>query len=121
MTIISWSLELIDGCLLVFDWFNNDVYANSVPLFLFCHILIRSVLIPSSYIIKTDRVKNLITANGWLKPLEGFFQFRRNRNAPIEEIQMDVIPNVQPVNNDILEPIPAYFVFREFPDVSIFA
>ena len=121
MTILSWSLELIDGGLVVFLWFNKDLKGYKVPLFLFCHISISSVLIPSSYILKTDTVKKLITANGWLKPFEDFVPFRRNRIAPVEEINMDVIPHIQTVNKDILDPIPTDFLFREFPDISIFA
>ena len=116
MTIISWSLEFIDGGLIVYHIFTKHADDYMLPV----HLFLRSILIPGSYIIKTDAVKKVVAASGWMKTFEDFVPCGKNRIVPNEEINMNVIRNVPPRHNDILAPIPVYFPFTEFPDISIF-
>jgi len=103
MTVISWSFEFISGILVLIDvsfahseketWGSNTI--ATIGLFLYC------IIIPGTYLLKTENLKNIIFKKGWSEPLREFFHLGANRVVPNENIQMNPIQNMLPAANPI--------------------
>jgi hypothetical protein len=87
-----------------------------------------SILIPSTYLLKTDAIKEIVVTGGWIKPFKdsssyifelilfsGYLRCCNTRNGPsyqarvgpMEEIGMDVIPPAELVRKwAVRKPIP---------------
>ena len=82
MTAISWCVEFTSGALaMVLIHFDLTDESTIVALF-FADVCLNFVVIPSSYIFKTEEVKQHIIAEGWRKWFNHFF--RSHRVAPAE-------------------------------------
>ena len=85
MTVLSWSLEFILGCAIVVDYFFFGMsQSNDYKWFLFPNIFLCSVVIPSSYVLKTEEIKKIVMKKGWWKFGRGFLPVRNSRVVPIE-------------------------------------
>ena len=130
MCMLSWSLEFMNNVFLGIMSFSELFVIDSKGtdwriLFLF-EVFFHSVLIPSSYLLRTDTIKEIVVTSGWKKPLVDlssyFFELLLSEYlsccntkvgpsyqetvGPMDEIGMDVIPTAEPVRNAIPLPIP---------------
>ena len=108
MTIIAWTLEFTSGCLLLLEVLFNqlnihDVADDSVWLRISYTLdtILCSIVIPSSYILKSDEVKKVVILEGWKKPFMWLFPKCKARVAPTQNLNMEVIPNAQPENRAV--------------------
>ena len=82
MTVLSWSLEFILGCAIMIDYFcfglsqSNDQKWLMIPNIFLC-----SIVIPGSYVIKTEAMKEIVMKNGWWEVCTGFFPLRKFRGV----------------------------------------
>ena len=76
------------------------IYLSLLPFVTF----LCGVVIPGSYLLKTENVRSAIVSKGWCNPCRISFQARNPRIAPHEEIEMGVNP--QQANNRIPADIP---------------
>ena len=58
---------------------SNDQKWLIIPNIFLC-----SIVIPSSYIIKTEAMKEIVMRNGWGKLCTGIFPVRNSRDVPTE-------------------------------------
>ena len=103
MTVLSWSVEFTSGVLVLIEvsfahseretWESNII--TTIGLFLYC------IIIPGTYLLKTENLKNIIFKKGWSEPLREFFHLGANRVVPNENIQMNPIQNMLPAANPI--------------------
>ena len=70
---------------------------------LFC-ICLWSVIIPSAYILKTEKVRKDIINNRWINSLRNTFRVLDSNVAPAVELEMNA--RAQPPNNIGRQPIP---------------
>ena len=108
MTIIAWTLEFTSGCLLLLEVLFNqlnihDVADDSVWLRISYTLdtILCSIVIPSSYILKSDEVKKVVILEGWNKPFIWSLPKCKARVAPTQNLNMEVIPNAQPENRAV--------------------
>ena len=104
---IAWGIEFISGVLVLIDEMlgitNKGVLdAIFVPLYIF----MSSVLIPSTYCLNIEKVKQTVIADGWMSPLRRVNIFSRNRISPREVIPMEVLPNAPQVRASLPPRIP---------------
>ena len=86
MTVLSWSLEFILGCAIMVDYFFFGMtQSNDHKWLLIPNIFLCSVVIPSSYVLKTEAMKKIVMKKGWWKFGTGFFPVRNSRVVPIED------------------------------------
>ena len=78
---------ILDGYLGLTD--EDISKAILIPLDFF----LSSVLIPSAYILNTEKVKYMVITEGWWRPFRRFFPCYRNRVSPVEGQNMNVLPN----------------------------
>ena len=85
MTIISWSLELVTGGIslvntLIFG--HDDSLEIATQILVAVHVFLYFVVIPSSYLLNTEILKNRIVEQGWTSAIP---RYKRNsRIAPLE-------------------------------------
>ena len=85
MTVLSWSLEFIVGCAIMIDYFCFGLsQSNDQKWLIIPNIFLCSIVIPSSYIIKTEAMKELVMRKGWGKLCTGFFSVRNSRDVRTE-------------------------------------
>ena len=106
MSIFSWFLEFIGGSVfIVFYIFSIDTTEKGWTMFIPYDTFLYGILIPSSYLLKSDSVKNTVISNGWLapfiEPLQSLFECLmfdglcccKANISPVEEIDLLEIPN----------------------------
>ena len=130
MSIFSWSFEFMNGAFVAIMTFSElfviDGKGKDWRLFYLFEFFLLSVLIPSTYLLKTDIIKEIVVKSGRMKPFVDLTSyifeflpcdylsccntkvgpFYQARVGSMEEIGMDVIPNAEPVRNAIPLPIP---------------
>ena len=94
-SILAWVVEFVTGSLVWMDlifgftarksW--ERVFISVADLFLF------SVVQPFAYIIKTRKVKDLISNGGWYNTLRGFLTLDSKQVSPAEVIEMNPVVN----------------------------
>ena len=104
MNILSWSLEFIAGGVnLVYYLFFIGGKGKGWTMWIPINTFIYSVLISSSYLLKSNSVKNMVISNGWLVLFEGLLfeclMFEgpsccKTVVSPVEENDVVEIPNV---------------------------
>ena len=96
MTCLSWLLEFIAGIIfLVCAWVYKDLTEAYLYLLFIDNALI-FVIIPSSYILNTEVIKDFIVKNGWMKPIRALFPSRTVHQSPTEESD-GVVPKPVPM------------------------
>ena len=85
MTVTSWSLELVTGIITMANMLffgHHDSLEIITQSLVFTHAFLYFVVIPGSYLVSTEVLKNLIVDQGWAK----IFPFCQppNRVVPIE-------------------------------------
>ena len=108
MTVLSWGLELIAGGLVLievsFEMSFQDTWESYIiPTII---ILFYSIIIPGTYLLKTENIKNIVFKKGWSEPLREFFHMGTNRVIPIENIQMNPVQNMPLAPNLIPGAVP---------------
>ena len=111
MNIFSWSLEFIAGSFYWVYYILSYVFAITFKeqfwTFVFpINMLLHGIVISSSYLLKSDSVKETVISYGWsapiTEPLQSIFEFLRfnvssccnTTVSPVEEIDLLEIPNV---------------------------
>ena len=89
ITLLSWALELIAGGLMLIDYFfslhDNEFWKS---LYLVIDLLLCCVIIPGSYTINTEAIKEIIINEGWRKHVRDLFRFSKARVVPSQQIKM---------------------------------
>ena len=113
MTVLSWSVECIFGGLVLVvvlfglsgkETWERDITKGNITsaiVMLFC-----TIIIPGTYLLKTENMKNKVFNKGWSESLRECFHLSTNRVVPIENIQMNPIPNMPPAPNLIPGAVP---------------
>ena len=86
---------------LTFKLLFSDDYGWLLKLFF---VGLWSIIIPSSYILKTEKVRRDIINNRWVNPLRNTFRGLDASVAPAVKLEMDA--RAQPSNNIGRQPIP---------------
>ena len=99
MTMIAWTLEFITGSMLLINYVigNVDNFIWKRIIYTLDMILC-SCVIPCSYILKTEEIRKIVLDSGWCQPLRMVVSAGIARDAPVENLNMAVIPNAQPEN-----------------------
>ena len=106
MSFLSWSLEFIAGIIfLVSDLVYKDITELYLYL-LFIDNTLTFVIIPSSYILNTEVIKDFIIANGWSKPIRTLFPSRKIGQAPNNNNELQANPNAAISHRVATKPIP---------------
>ena len=73
MNILTWLLEFITGALIAIDYFwsisSSEEY-HWMYWFFALDVVLCGVLVPCTYILKTDEVKELVYTIGWIKTVK---------------------------------------------------
>ena len=86
ITAFSWFLEFIFGSAKVIDYFFLGLsLSNSHKWLLILDVFLCSVVIPSSYIFKTEAMKDIVFRKGWQKIGRDLFPIKNSRVVPIAE------------------------------------
>ena len=104
MNIFSWSLEFFAGGFsLVYYLFSIGSKEKGWTMWVAIDIFIYSILISSSYLLKSESVKNMVINNGWLAPFAGLLfeclmfggpSCWKTTVSPVEQIDVVEIPNI---------------------------
>ena len=104
MNIFSWSLEFIAGGFsMVYYLFSIGGKEKGWTIWAAIQIFVYSILISSSYLLKSESVKNMVINNGWLGPFAGLFfeclmfggpRCCKTSVSPVEQIDAVEMPNV---------------------------
>lgn len=78
---------------------NNELYRVFLPL----DILLCTTVVPSTYILKTDEVRRVITDVGWWRLSRNLYPFPNVRIVPAENLEMHNLPNANVINNEELD------------------
>ena len=107
----TWALEFLAGVtvLVIYVVLGPGIggillstdYGRILELVFLC---LWGIIIPSSYILKTEEVKNKIINNPMVYPFRNILQVLNARITPVVELEMGA--NQQPVNNIRHQPIP---------------
>ena len=108
MTVLSWSVELISGGLFLIELLfapsaKETWEKNIMPTI---GLLFYSIVIPGTYLLKTENLKNIVFKKGWGELLREFFHLGTNRVVPIENIRMNPVQNMPPAPNHIPRAVP---------------
>jgi hypothetical protein len=98
-TILSWSLEFITGFLMLMNLLfriddENALFRILVPL----DITLCTVVVPISYIVKTEDVKKSIVNTGWWTHFKTLLCTRNMRVVPAENVEMNAFARDGVVN-----------------------
>ena len=78
LSLISWAIEFLTGIFVMIAFFaivDGDLY-YWINWFLPLDMFLCSVLIPSTYVFKTESFRELIFNSGWLNPIRSQFCFK---------------------------------------------
>ena len=106
-TILAWIIEFITGFVMLI----NILFAIDEE-YLFARIIVPlditlcNVVIPASYILKTDDVKKVIVDRGWWRFLRKLLCFRNTRITPADNLEMHAPANADAVNIERRSPEP---------------
>ena len=68
MSVITWLIEFITGCLLMMNFTMSD-NITIIIIISFFDVVMTFVLIPGAYILNTEVVKTRVIENGWFRSL----------------------------------------------------
>ena len=104
MNIFSWSLEFIAGGFsLVYYLFSIGGKEKGWTMWVAIDIFVYSILVSSSYLLKSESVKNMVINHGWLAPFArqifeclmfGIPRCCKTSVSPVEQIDVVEIPNI---------------------------
>ena len=116
MNILSWSLEFIAGGFsLVYYLFSIGGKEKGWTMWVAIDIFVYSILVSSSYLLKSESVKNMVIDHGWLAPFSGpIFECLmlggprccKTSVSPVEQIDAVEIPNVNLFRARVRQHIP---------------
>ena len=78
LSLISWAIEFLTGIFVMIAFFaivDGDLY-YWINWFLPLDMFLCGVLIPSTYVFKTESFRELIFNSGWLNPIRSQFCFK---------------------------------------------
>ena len=76
LSLISWAMEFVTGIIVIIAYLGAIADGDSyywINWFLPLDMLLCSVLIPCTYVFKTESIKNLIYISGWLNSIRNHF------------------------------------------------
>ena len=89
MTILTWCVEFSTVIVVIVYSFNYNeselLYRITFIIDLFLYV----VIIPSCYLIKTEKIKSKIYSQGWYKFILQFFPHRKVRSSPEHGMEMN--------------------------------
>ena len=108
MTVLSWSVEFISGGLVLIDMLfslsaNKNWESIITPVI---DVLLCSIIIPGTYLLKTENVKNIVFNKGWSESWREFCHMSTNRVVPIENIHLNPVQNIPLPPNRISGEVP---------------
>ena len=104
-TVLAWIIEFGTGLLMLINiLFSIDKEYSVARIIIPLDITLCTVVIPFSYILKTDNVKKVIVDSGWWKCLQNFICFRHTRIAPAENFKMNAPTNFNAVSGERQDP-----------------
>ena len=101
MTVFSWSLEFITGLVLLvinIKIHNPETNVDLITFMVIFDAFLNFIIIPSSYILNNESMKEIIMAEGWCKIFGG--RKKSNKIDPDGNNQEDndrFVENLQPV------------------------
>ena len=95
---MAWLIEFISGGLcLVFVLLGGSNYFR---IFVVLDMTLCTIILPSSYIVKSEKVKKVVFDRGWLKSLTDLVpSWRSNRVHTVEEMELNCPPNENVAGN----------------------
>ena len=75
LNILSWFLEFITGVLMATDYmfaFSDSEFYDKMYWFIALDTFLCGVLVPCSYILKTEEITKLLYTIGWIKTIKRF-------------------------------------------------
>ena len=95
-TILVWIIEFVTGIVMLINiLFAIDEEYSLARIIIPLDITLCNVVVPGTYILKTDDVKKVIVDGGWWRFLRKFLCFRNTRIAPADNFEMNA-----PANSD---------------------
>ena len=108
MTVLSWSVECIFGGLVLvvvlFGLSGKETWERNITSTIV--MLLCSIIIPGTYLLNTENMKNIVFNKGWSESLRECFHMNTNNVVPIENIQMNPVQNMPPAPNLIPGAVP---------------
>ena len=86
-SLISWAMEFVTGIVVMIAYLGAIMDGDSyfwINWYLPVDMLLCSVLIPCTYVVKTESFKNLIFNSGWLNSIRNQFGLKSNQVVPQE-------------------------------------
>ena len=71
MSVMTWAIEFITGCLLMMNFTMSD-NITVIVIINFIDVVMTFVLIPGAYILNTEVMKTRVIENGWFRSLGSF-------------------------------------------------
>ena len=89
MTILTWSVEFTTVIVVIGYEFNYNESEFLYRIIFIIDLLLYVVIIPSCYLIKTEKIKRKIYSQGWYTFILKFFPHPKVRVAPEHGIEMN--------------------------------
>ena len=100
-TIISWLIEFIAGSAMLISYllsiFDEGLF---IRFYIPFDIILCSIIIPSCYILKTEKIKKVVADGGWCKIFKDIFPFSNMRVLPAENLEIGNICNDHRMGNN---------------------